>query len=77
MENYDIDVIPAEEYVLPQENETVENTETHEEISVDFEEMNKNMAQIAGDVRVVLTFIILTFCWSAVRAWRKNFTKGV
>lgn len=77
MENYDIDVIPAEEYTLPQENETVENTETHEEISVDLEEMNMYMEQIAGDVRIILAFIILTFCWSAVRAWRKNFTKGV
>lgn len=77
MENYDIDIIPAEEYSLLRENETIENTETHEEISVDLKEMNMYMAQIAGDVRVILTFIILTFCWSAVRAWRKNFSKGV
>ncbi len=31
--------------------------------------------QIAGDVRVILVIVLLSFCWSCMRAWRKSSIK--
>lgn len=37
----------------------------------------ENEVQFIGhDVRIIMTFVILSFCWSCMRAWRKNVTKG-
>lgn len=37
----------------------------------------QHLEQIAGDVRIILLFTILTFCTACMRAWRKNIIKGV
>lgn len=93
MENYvyeiddlDIDVIPAgsvsdlltapvaedaEGVIIPAESES-EN-----ELLVLASEQNNILSAIRDDVHYIMFFLLLTFCWSCVRAWRKNFTKGV
>lgn len=37
----------------------------------------QHLEQIAGDVRIILLFTVLTFCTACMRAWRKNTIKGV
>lgn len=31
---------------------------------------------IASDVRVILVFVVLTFCWSCMRSWRNHVIRG-
>ena len=31
---------------------------------------------IASDVRIVLTIVLLSFCWSCMRSWRINSMRG-
>ena len=31
--------------------------------------------QIAGDIRIILVIVLLSFCWSCMRAWRKSSIK--
>ena len=37
---------------------------------------NEEMYLIGRDVRIILALVLLSFCWSCMRQWRKNVLKG-
>ena len=57
--------------------ENVESTEVLETGTVAAADFVADVQQIAGDVRILLLFVLLSFCWSAIRAWRRNMSGGV
>ena len=57
--------------------ENVESTEVLETGTLADADIVANLQQIAGDVRFLLLFVLLSFCWSAIRAWRRNMSGGV
>ena len=57
--------------------ESVESTEDFEASIVVDADIVTDVHQIAGDVRILLLFVLLSFCWSAIRAWRRNMSEGV
>ncbi len=57
--------------------ENVESTEVLETGTLADADLVADVHQIAGDVRVLLLFVLLSFCWSAIRAWRRNMSGGV
>ncbi|MCM1441691.1 MAG: hypothetical protein NC131_21150 [Roseburia sp.] len=68
---------PAESMETPTEpTEPTESTETPEEPAEELTDP-EYLVQIAGDVRIILLVILLTFCMSCMRAWRSHVTKGV
>ena len=52
------------------------STELETVVEVDAAALVPYMEQIAGDVRVILTFTIIAFCTSCFRSWRINVTGG-
>lgn len=68
-----------EEMILLENTEEIlqESTEELESVvEVDAAASLMYLEQIAGDVRVIMTFVILTFCASCFRSWRINVTGG-
>ena len=74
------------EAVVPLSNETnsenlstenVESTEVLETGTLADADIVADVHQIAGGVRFLLLFVLLSFCWSAIRAWRRNMSGGV
>ena len=57
--------------------EIVESTEVLETGTLADSDLVADVHQIAGDVRFLLLFVLLSFCWSAIRAWRRNMSGGV
>ena len=57
--------------------ENVESTEVFEAGTLADADFVADVQQIAGDVRILLLFVLLSFCWSAIRAWRRNMSGGV
>lgn len=57
--------------------EDVESTEVLETGTLADADLLADVQQIAGDVRFLLLFVLLSFCWSAIRAWRRNMSGGV
>lgn len=57
--------------------ENVESTEVLETGTLADADLVADVRQIAGDVRFLLLFVLLSFCWSAIRAWRRNMSGGV
>lgn len=57
--------------------EIVESTEVLETGTLADADLVADVQQIAGDVRFLLLFVLLSFCWSAIRAWRRNMSGGV
>ena len=57
--------------------ENVESTEVLETGTLADADLVADVQQIAGDVRFLLLFVLLSFCWSAIRAWRRNMSGGV
>lgn len=57
--------------------ENVESTEVLETGTLADADLVSDVHQIAGDVRFLLLFVLLSFCWSAIRAWRRNMSGGV
>lgn len=57
--------------------ENVESTEVLETGTLAHADLVADVHQIAGDVRFLLLFVLLSFCWSAIRAWRRNMSGGV
>ena len=57
--------------------ENVESTEVLETCTLADADLLADVQQIAGDVRFLLLFVLLSFCWSAIRAWRRNMSGGV
>ena len=57
--------------------ENVESTEVLETGTLADADLLADVQQIAGDVRFLLLFVLLSFCWSAIRAWRRNMSGGV
>ena len=57
--------------------ENVESTEVLETGTLADADLLADVQQIAGDVRCLLLFVLLSFCWSAIRAWRRNMSGGV
>ena len=57
--------------------EIVESTEVLETGMLADADLVADVHQIAGDVRFLLLFVLLSFCWSAIRAWRRNMSGGV
>lgn len=57
--------------------ENVESTESLETGTLADADLLADVHQIAGDVRFLLLFVLLSFCWSAIRAWRRNMSGGV
>lgn len=57
--------------------ESVESTEVLESGTLAVADIVMDVNQIAGDVRMLLLFVLLSFCWSAIRAWRRNMSEGV
>ena len=57
--------------------ENVESTEVLETGTLADADLVADVHQIAGDVRFLLLFVLLSFCWSAIRAWRRNMSGGV
>ena len=57
--------------------ENVESTEVLETGTLADADFVADVHQIAGDVRFLLLFVLLSFCWSAIRAWRRNMSGGV
>lgn len=57
--------------------ENVESTEVLETGTLADADLVSDVQQIAGDVRFLLLFVLLSFCWSAIRAWRRNMSGGV
>lgn len=57
--------------------ENVECTEVLETGTLSAADFVADVHQIAGDVRFLLLFVLLSFCWSAIRAWRRNMSGGV
>ena len=57
--------------------ENVESTEVLETGMLADADLVADVQQIAGDVRFLLLFVLLSFCWSAIRAWRRNMSGGV
>ena len=55
----------------------VESTEVLETGTLADADLVADVQQIAGDVRFLLLFVLLSFCWSAIRAWRRNMSGGV
>ena len=58
-------------------SENVESTEVLETGTLADADLVADVQQIAGDVRFLLLFVLLSFCWSAIRAWRRNMSGGV
>ena len=58
-------------------SENVESTEVLEAGTLADADLVADVHQIAGDVRFLLLFVLLSFCWSAIRAWRRNMSGGV
>lgn len=58
-------------------SENVESTEVLETGTLADADIVADVHQIAGDVRFLLLFVLLSFCWSAIRAWRRNMSGGV
>lgn len=50
-------------------------TNTLSEISVGINAINDGVQNIGHDVRVILCIVLLSFCWSCMRGWRRNVTK--
>lgn len=67
-----------EEMILLENTEEIlqESTELESVVEVDPAASLMYLEQIAGDVRVIMTFVILTFCASCFRSWRINVTGG-
>lgn len=57
--------------------ENVESTEVLEAGTLADADLVADVQQIAGDVRILVLFVLLSFCWSAIRAWRRNMSGGV
>lgn len=57
--------------------ENVDSTEVLETGTLADADLVADVQQIAGDVRILLLFVLLSFCWSAIRAWRRNMSGGV
>lgn len=55
----------------------VESTEVLETGTLADADLVADVHQIAWDVRFLLLFVLLSFCWSAIRAWRRNMSGGV
>lgn len=55
----------------------VESSEVLETGTLAAADLVADVHQIAGDVRFLLLFVLLSFCWSAIRAWRRNMSGGV
>lgn len=39
-------------------------------------EQNEILTNIRDDLHIVMFFVLFSFCWSCIRAWRKNFVWG-
>lgn len=39
-------------------------------------EQNEILTNIRDDVHIIMFFVLFSFCWSGIRAWRKNFVRG-
>lgn len=52
------------------------STETEAIVMVDTDQTIQVLETIAFDVRVILLFMILTFCGACLRSWRNNTIKG-
>lgn len=57
--------------------ENLESTEVLEAETLAVADFVADVQQIAGDVRILLLFVLLSFCWSSIRAWRRNMSGGV
>ena len=57
--------------------ENVESTEVLETGTLADADLVADVQQIAGDVRFLLLIVLLSLCWSAIRAWRRNMSGGV
>lgn len=65
--------------VLESVSDTESVMETTEMVEVDSDPNGSEdtLGQIAGDVRVILVIVLLTFCMSCMRGWRRNTLKNV
>lgn len=65
--------------VLESVSNTENGMETTEmvEVDSDLNGSEDTLGQIAGDVRVILVIVLLTFCMSCMRGWRRNTLKNV
>ena len=67
-----INIAKEEKAELPTQNDY---TETLAEIRKEINGLNTGVTNLSGDVRVILVFVVITFCWSCMRQWRKNILK--
>ena len=56
---------------LSNTEDNMENVELVEQIS----DLDVYINQIAGDIRIILVIVLLSFCWSCMRSWRKSSIK--
>lgn len=68
MDYMDFDVFPAGTEIV--------ETEQNEMIALILDQ-NEILTNIRDDLHIVMFFVLFSFCWSGIRAWRKNFAKGV
>lgn len=52
------------------------NPADDQQISVLLVDQNMILVEIQRDLRLVMLFVLLTFCWSGIRSWRRSMGRG-
>lgn len=71
----DIEVQDVVESTETEYTEVIDYTQLLTEISVDANNLHYEVQKINADVRIILCIVLLSFCWSCMRGWRRNVTK--
>ena len=62
--------------VRPDDYDILSSDVEQDELVALVEQQQEILTAIRDDLHLVMVFVLVTFCWSGLRAWRKNFVRG-